>query len=74
VKPEPITPSLFAAPPAATQGLRPQARHPAIPTPRPLSGAIHPVLAPQVLPKAPPPAAAKPTGDAIPSSADKPHE
>ncbi|MGH8216606.1 MAG: Rne/Rng family ribonuclease [Rhodanobacteraceae bacterium] len=74
-KPEPITPSLFAAPPATNPDPRPQARHPAIPTPRPLSGAIHPVLTPQVLPKAPPPpSAAKPTADTVPSAADKPQE
>ena len=56
-KPEPVTPSLFAAPPAPrpnTQQTLP--RHPAIPTPRPLSGAIRPMLTPQVLPKAPAPA------------------
>jgi ribonuclease E len=72
-KPEPITPSLFAAPPATNPEPRPQPRHPAIPMPRPLSGAIHPVLTPQVLPKAPPPAA-KPSGDTTPSAADKPQE
>ncbi|HVU83134.1 MAG TPA: hypothetical protein VHD89_14130 [Rhodanobacteraceae bacterium] len=56
-KPEPVTPSLFAAPPVPrpnTQQTLP--RHPAIPTPRPLSGAIRPMLTPQVLPKAPAPA------------------
>ncbi|MGH8235209.1 MAG: Rne/Rng family ribonuclease [Rhodanobacteraceae bacterium] len=54
-KPEPVTPSLFAAPPSVNPDPRP--RHPAIPTPRPLSGAIHPILTPQVLPKTPPPSA-----------------
>ncbi|HET7592815.1 MAG TPA: Rne/Rng family ribonuclease [Rhodanobacteraceae bacterium] len=72
-KPEPITPSLFAAPPTTNPDPRPQPRHPAIPMPRPLSGAIHPVLAPQVLPQTPPPAA-KPSGDTAPSAADKPQE
>jgi ribonuclease E len=74
-KPEPITPSLFAAPPAANPDPRPQPRHPSIPTPRPLSGAIHPVLTPQVLPKAPPsPAAARQPSESAPSTLDKPQE
>ncbi|HET7610317.1 MAG TPA: Rne/Rng family ribonuclease [Rhodanobacteraceae bacterium] len=71
-KPEPITPSLFAAPPATNPDPRPQPRHPAIPMPRPLSGAIHPVLTPQVLPTTPP--APKPGGDTAPTGADKPRE
>lgn len=72
-KPEPITPSLFAAPPAANPDPRPQPRHPSIPTPRPLSGAIHPVLTPQVLPKAPPsPAAARQPSENTPPTLDKP--
>ena len=52
-KPEPVTPSLFAAPPAPRANVQPLPRHPAIPVPRPLSGAIRPMLTPQVLPKAP---------------------
>ena len=55
-KPEPVTPSLFAAPPAPRPTAQTLPRHPAIPTPRPLSGAIRPMLTPQVLPKAPAPA------------------
>ncbi|HEX5960199.1 MAG TPA: Rne/Rng family ribonuclease [Rhodanobacteraceae bacterium] len=55
-KPEPVTPSLFAAPPSTRPAAQPLPRHPAIPTPRPLSGAIRPMLAPQVLPKSPAPA------------------
>ena len=74
-KPEPITPSLFAAPPAANPDPRPQPRHPSIPTPRPLSGAIHPVLTPQVLPSAPPPAnAARQPSESTTSALDKPQE
>jgi len=67
-KPEPVTPSLFAAPPASRPTAQPLPRHPAIPTPRPLSGAIRPMLTPQVLPKAPSPAP-----DA-PAAHDKPGE
>lgn len=55
-RPEPVTPSLFAAPPAPRPSAQTPPRHPAIPTPRPLSGAIRPMLTPQVLPKAPAPA------------------
>ena len=67
-KPEPVTPSLFAAPPAPRPSTQSLPRHPAIPTPRPLSGAIRPMLTPQVLPKAPAPAP-----DA-PATRDKPGE
>jgi hypothetical protein len=67
-RPEPVTPSLFAAPPSAKPATQPLPRHPAIPMPRPLSGAIRPMLTPQVLPKAPPPAA-----DA-PAAHDKPND
>src|SRR5690348_1945561 len=71
-KPEPVTPSLFAAPPSARPSVQPLPRHPAIPTPRPLSGAIRPILAPSVLPSKP---ASTPTVPA-PESAqpDKPQE
>jgi ribonuclease E len=57
-KPEPVTPSLFAAPPSARPIAQVLPRHPAIPTPRPLSGAIRPMLAPGMpaKPPAPPPA------------------
>ncbi|MBU6416131.1 MAG: Rne/Rng family ribonuclease [Xanthomonadaceae bacterium] len=67
-KPEPVTPSLFAAPPAVRPVAQPLPRHPAIPTPRPLSGAIRPMLTPQVLPKAPSPA------PEAPAAQDKPGE
>ncbi|HJR13479.1 MAG TPA: Rne/Rng family ribonuclease [Rhodanobacteraceae bacterium] len=60
-KPEPVTPSLFAAPPAARPLTQPLPRHPAIPTPRPLSGAIRPMLAPNVLPAKPSPATGTPS-------------
>ena len=65
-KPEPVTPSLFAAPPAPRPAAQTLPRHPAIPVPRPLSGAIRPMLTPQVLPKAPAPE--------TPSTQDKPGE
>jgi hypothetical protein len=48
---------------------QPLPRHPAIPTPRPLSGAIRPILAPSVLP---PKAPATPAAPA--SEPDKPQE
>jgi len=67
-KPEPVTPSLFAAPPAPRPAAQSLPRHPAIPTPRPLSGAIRPMLTPQVLPKAPAPA------PEAPATHDKPGE
>ncbi|HEY8229873.1 MAG TPA: Rne/Rng family ribonuclease [Rhodanobacteraceae bacterium] len=71
-KPEPVTQSLFAAPPAPRPTTQSAPRHPAIPTPRPLSGAIRPMLAPQVLPKAPAPAP-MPMPEA-PAPHDKPGE
>ncbi|HLI16759.1 MAG TPA: Rne/Rng family ribonuclease [Rhodanobacteraceae bacterium] len=54
-KPEPVTPSLFAAPPSTQPAAQPLPRHPAVPTPHPLSGAIRPMLTPQVLPNSPAP-------------------
>ena len=69
-KPEPVTPSLFAAPPASRPVAQSPPRHPAIPTPRPLSGAIRPMLTPQVLPKAPAP----PLAPDAPAPHDKPGE
>ncbi|HEX7348917.1 MAG TPA: Rne/Rng family ribonuclease [Rhodanobacteraceae bacterium] len=69
-KPEPVTESLFAAPPP-THPLAPAARHPAIPTQRPLSGAIRPMLAPQVLPKASPAPAPVVPPPATPPPPDK---
>ncbi len=66
-KPEPVTPSLFAAPPPAQPVAQPLPRHPAIPTPRPLSGAIRPMLTPQVLPKPPAPSSEAPGGNDKPS-------
>jgi len=71
-KPEPVTQSLFAAPPAPRPTTQSLPRHPAIPTPRPLSGAIRPMLTPQVLPKAPAPAP-MPMPEA-PAPHDKPGE
>ncbi|HET9819869.1 MAG TPA: Rne/Rng family ribonuclease [Rhodanobacteraceae bacterium] len=71
-KPEPVTPSLFAAPPSVNPDPLPQLRHPAIPTPRPLSGAIHPILTPQILAKKTPPAASRPAGGTPPP--DKPQD
>jgi ribonuclease E len=71
-KPEPVTPSLFAAPPPAQPVAQTLPRHPAIPTPRPLSGAIRPMLAPQVLPKTPAPAST-PASEGQ-SGQDKPSE
>ncbi|HEX7326558.1 MAG TPA: Rne/Rng family ribonuclease [Rhodanobacteraceae bacterium] len=65
-KPEPVTPSLFAAPPAAHGNVQPMPRHPAIPTQRPLSDAIRPILVPK--PAAPAPAPEPATATA------KPHE
>jgi ribonuclease E len=62
-KPEPVTPSLFAAPPAPRPATQSLPRHPAIPTPRPLSGAIRPMLTPQVLPKTPAAAPDAPSQD-----------
>jgi ribonuclease E len=62
-KPEPVTPSLFAAPPSTQPTTQPLPRHPAIPTPRPLSGAIRPMLTPQVLPKSPAPSPETPAGN-----------
>jgi ribonuclease E len=70
-KPEPVTESLFAAPPSARPAAQAAPRHPAIPTQRPLSGAIRPMLAPQVLPKASPAPAPAP---ATPAAHDKPAE
>ncbi|HJR09856.1 MAG TPA: Rne/Rng family ribonuclease [Rhodanobacteraceae bacterium] len=67
-KPEPVTPSLFAAPPAVRPVAQPLPRHPVLPTPRPLSGAIRPMLTPQLLPKAPAPA------PETPATQDKPGE
>ncbi|TAN09068.1 MAG: Rne/Rng family ribonuclease [Rhodanobacteraceae bacterium] len=68
-KPEPVTESLFAAPPSTRHVAPAPPRHPAIPTQRPLSGAIRPMLAPQVLPKAAPaatpPAAPTPAAPAV---------
>ena len=61
-KPAPVTPSLFAPAPAARPE-RPLPRHPAIPTQRPLSGAIRPMLAPEVLPAAPKPPVAATSAD-----------
>jgi hypothetical protein len=66
-KPEPVTPSSFAAPPAPRPAAPSLPRHPAIPVPRPLSGAIRPMLTPQVLPKT------APAPDA-PATQDKPGE
>ncbi|MGH8125061.1 MAG: Rne/Rng family ribonuclease [Rhodanobacteraceae bacterium] len=71
-KPEPVTPSLFAAPPSARPAAQPLPRHPAIPTPRPLSGAIRPILAPGILPPKPLPAPAAPPAE--PAQTDKPPE
>ncbi|TAM97494.1 MAG: ribonuclease E/G, partial [Rhodanobacteraceae bacterium] len=70
-KPEPVTPSLFAAPPSTRPTAQTLPRHPAIPTPRPLSGAIRPMLTPQVLPKSPSPA---PDAPDAPAPHDKPSE
>jgi hypothetical protein len=67
-KPEPVTPSLFAAPPSPAAA-HPAPRHPAIPVQNALSGAIRPMFTPQVLPKGPAPAPA--TGE---SAAEKPHD
>jgi hypothetical protein len=50
----------------------PQHRHPAIPTPRPLSGAIHPILTPQILAKTTPSATSRPASDTRPP--DKPQD
>ncbi|MGH8146394.1 MAG: Rne/Rng family ribonuclease [Rhodanobacteraceae bacterium] len=72
-KQEPVTPSLFAAPPSAKPATQSPARHPAIPTPRPLSGAIRPMLAPGMLPKAPA-ASAPATPPATAGQPDKPQE
>ena len=69
-KPEPVTPSLFAAPPAPRPTAQSLPRHPAIPVPRPLSGAIRPMLTPQVLPKAPAPMSMP----EAPATHDKPDE
>jgi ribonuclease E len=66
-KPEPVTPSLFAATPSSQPATQPLPRHPAIPTPRPLSGAIRPMLTPQVLPKPPAPSPETPAGNDKPS-------
>jgi ribonuclease E len=71
-KSEPVTPSLFAAPPSVNPDPLPQLRHPAIPTPRPLSGAIHPILTPRILAKTTPPAASRPAADTPPP--DKPQD
>ncbi len=68
-KPEPVTPSLFAAPPSPRPATAAPLRHPAIPAQRPLSGAIRPMLAPGVLPKAPA-AAPAPAPTAEPGSPD----
>ncbi|MGH8116403.1 MAG: hypothetical protein ACREPJ_03720, partial [Rhodanobacteraceae bacterium] len=58
-KPEPVTASLFAAPPAP-RAAQPVARNPAIPTPHPLAGAIHPILSSDALPKSQATASSKP--------------
>jgi ribonuclease E len=71
-RPEPVTPSLFAAPPSARPATQPFPRHPAIPMPRPLSGAIRPMLTPQVLPKSPAPAHNTPAP--VPPPAPAPHD
>jgi ribonuclease E len=74
-KAEPVTPSLFAAPPSTRPAVQPMPRHPAIPTPRPLSGAIRPILTPDVLPPGSSPAPSTPPAS-IPESTqpDKPQE
>jgi ribonuclease E len=69
-KPEPVTPSLFAAPPLPRAANAAPPRHPAIPTQRPLSGAIRPMLAPGVLPKAPAPTPAPAAPTPEPGSSD----
>jgi len=70
-KTEPVTPSLFAAPPSARPTVQPLPRHPAIPTQRPLSGAIRPILAPSVPTTKTPPANPAPPAEAQPPSSDK---
>ncbi len=55
-KAEPVTPSLFAAPPSPITEPRALPRRAAIPVQNALSGAIRPMFTPQVLPT-PPPAA-----------------
>ncbi|MGH8184434.1 MAG: ribonuclease E/G [Rhodanobacteraceae bacterium] len=72
-KPEPVTPSLFAAPPSTRPATQSLPRHPAIPTPRPLSGAIRPMLAPGVLPPPQPSAAPTPPPATAPAR-DKPQD
>ncbi|TAN03843.1 MAG: Rne/Rng family ribonuclease [Rhodanobacteraceae bacterium] len=72
-KPEPVTPSLFAAPPSTRPAAQPLPRHPAIPTPRPLSGAIRPILAPGILPPKPAAAPAAPPAETAPAPG-KPQE
>ncbi len=62
-KPEPVTPSRFAAPPPPPGESHAPSHDPAIPTQRPLSGAIRPILAPTVLPRPPAPAPKTPPPD-----------
>lgn len=70
-KTEPVTPSLFAAPPSARPTAQPLPRHPAIPAQRPLSGAIRPILAPGVPTAKTPPANPAPPAEAQQPSSDK---